>query len=187
MGLDITAWSHIKRMDEQDLDNYACIRIWKHSSFPLHCELEDGCYEVTELTEAHNFRAGTYSGYNMFRDILTFCTSGVPSSSFWENEDLYQGNPFFELINFSDCDGAIGPEYSSRLYDDFVQNRKRFIANLRQEIDYSKVTTDPLALEPEFFLDLNLSEDSIDYYIEQYDNWTRSFELAKDCGIVEFH
>lgn len=187
MGLDITAWSHIKRMEEQDPDDYSCIRVWRHSSFPLHCELEEGCYETTDLTDVHRFRAGSYSGYNVFRDVLTLCTTGVPSSSFWENEDLYQESPFFELVNFSDCDGAIGPKYSALLYEDFVQNRERFIANVRQEIDYSKETSDPLALEPEFILDLNLSEETIAYYIEQYDNWLKAFELAKDDGLVEFH
>jgi hypothetical protein len=76
---------------------------------------------------------------------------------------------------------------SADLYQDFVENRERFIRNLRQEIDFTKETDNPLALEPEFILNFNLSEEDIEHYIEQYDELTRAFELAKDNGIVDFH
>ena len=188
MGLDITAYSNLKFSENQDPDDYDNIRIWKNSSFPDHCELEEGSYEETIDTRGHQFRAGSYSGYNTFRNVLAQCTLGVKADRVWEDVDNYAYKPFFNLINFSDCEGIIGPKYSAELYRDFVDNRDRFIRNLKQEIDFTKETENPLALEPEFILDdFNINDMDIQYYIEQYDNWTLAFELAKDHGIVQFH
>ena len=189
MGLDITAWSHIKRSEDQDEDDFTGLRIWKNQSFPNHCELEGGNYEETDQTMTHAFRAGSYSGYNVFRSVLAQCTLGVISDEVWADPDKWMSKPFYELINFSDCEGTIGTKVSAKLYHDFKENRERFERNLRQEIDFNKETEDPLSLEPEFILPgiADLDEMSIDYYIEQYENWTRAFELAKDGGVVDFH
>jgi hypothetical protein len=187
MGLDITAWSNLKRSEEQDesYDNNITM-IWQNTDFPDHCELEEGYWEGTPLTRVHSFRAGSYSGHGLFRKTLALCTLGVDHTTVWEAEDIYMNRPFFNLINFSDCSGKIGPAYSEALFEDFRDNRDRFIRNLKQEIDFTKETENPLAMEPEFILDLELSQDTIEYYIELYDNWMKAFELAKDDGIVEF-
>lgn len=186
MGLDITAWSNLKFSEDQDDENYDLIRIWKNYNYPDHCELEEGNWEETPETRVHSFRAGSYSGYNHFRNILAKCTLGVTADTVWEAQDIYMNQPFFNLINFSDCEGVIGPDYSAVLYEDFRDNRDRFIRNLKQEIDFTKVTENPIALEPEFILDLELSDRDIEYYIEKYDDWMQAFELAKDGGIVQF-
>lgn len=189
MGLDITAHSNLKFSEDQDEENYDLIRIWKNGHFPDHCELEEGNWETTADSHSHSFRAGSYSGYNHFRKILAMCTLGVDIDTVWANEDNYAYQPFFNLLNFSDCEGSIGPKYSAELYNDFVDNRDRFIRNLKQEIDFTKETENPLALEPEFILPdvFELSDDDIQYYIEKYDDWTLAFELAKDGGVVQFH
>lgn len=186
MGLDITAWSNLKFSEDQDEENYELIRIWKNYNFPDHCELEEGNWEETPETRVHSFRAGAYSGYGRFRNILAQCTLGVTEDTIWEAQDIYMNQPFFNLINFSDCEGVIGPDYSAALFEDFRDNRDRFIRNLKQEIDFTKVTENPIALEPEFILDLELSDGDIEYYIEKYDDWMQAFELAKDGGIVQF-
>jgi hypothetical protein len=186
MGLDIKAWSNLKFSEYRDEENYDVIRIWKNYIFPDHCELEEGNWEETPETRIHSFRAGSYSGYGLFRNILAQCTLGVTADAVWEAEDIYMNRPFFNLLNFSDCEGVIGPTYSEALFEDFRDNRDRFIRNLKQEIDFTKETENPLAMEPEFILDLELSQDTIEYYIELYDNWMKAFELAKDDGIVEF-
>ena len=187
MGLDISAYSNLKFSENQDPDDYDNIRIWKNSSFPDHCELEEGTYEETLETDAFSFRAGSYSGYGLFRNLLAQCTLGVTASDVWEAEFEYMNKPFYLLLNFSDCEGTIGPEYSAILYENFRDNRERFIRNIRQEIDFTKETKDPLSLEPEFILYFELSEEDIEYYIGKYDEWTHAFELAKDNGIVQFH
>jgi hypothetical protein len=188
MGLDISAMSNIKRSEVQDPEDYDSIRIWHNSNFPDHCELEEGNWEETPQTRKHMFKAGSYSGYNQFRNVLALCTLGVKAETVWEAEDIYMNRPFFNLLNFSDCEGIIGPEYSEALYGDFRDNRDRFIRNLKQEIDFTKVTEDPLSIEPEFILeDFDLSEEEIEDYIESYDDWMEAFQLAKDGGIVQFH
>ena len=187
MGLDITAWSNLKFSENQDEENDDLIRIWTNGNFPDHCELEEGYWEETAQTRIHSFRAGAYSGYNRFRNILVQCTLGVDATDVWEAHDIYMNRPFFNFINFSDCEGIIGPDYSEALYEDFRDNRDRFIRNLNQEIDFTKVTENPIALEPEFILDLGLSDTDIEYCIEKYDDWMKAFELAKDGGIVMFH
>lgn len=187
MGLDISAYSNIKRSEVQDPEDYDSIRIWHNPNFPDHCELEEGSYEETADTRGHGFRAGSYSEHNLFRNILAQCTLGVKTDTIWEAEDIYMNQPFFNLLNFSDCGGIIGPDYSATLFEDFRDNRERFIRNLKQEIDFTKETENPLAVEPEFILDdFNLSFMDIEYYIELYDHWTLAFELAKDGGIVQF-
>lgn len=187
MGLDITAYSNIKRSKDQDEENYDLIRIWKNSNFPDHCELEEGNWEATPETQSHSFRAGSYSGYNEFRRILAMCTLGVDIETVWEAQDTYINQPFFKLLNFSDCEGTIGPDYSASLFEDFRDNRDRFIRNIKQEIDFTKKTVDPLALEPEYTTGFDLSDGDIEYYIERYDDWTLAFKLAKENGIVQFH
>ena len=188
MGLDISAYSNIKRSEEQDDEDYDGIRIWHHSAFPDHCELEEGNWESTPQTRTHQFRAGSYSGHNIFRKVLSQCTLGVEIDTVWEAQDIYMNRPFFNFLNFSDCEGIIGPDYSASLFEDFRDNRDRFIRNLKQEIDFTKETENPLALEPEFIIeDFNLSDMDIEYYTETYDNWTLAFELAKDGGIVQFN
>lgn len=74
------------------------------------------------------------------------------------------------------------------MYQDFKDNRDRFIRNLKQEIDFTKETKNPLALEPEFILPDNtmLSDDDIEWYIEKYDDFLLAFELAKDGRVVQF-
>jgi hypothetical protein len=187
MGLDITAYSNLKFLRGKEGDHYdGYIHVYQDSSFPDHCELEEGYYDETSKTRTHTFRAGSYSGYNEFRNILAQCTLGVTTDVVWE-DDSYETRPFYKIINFSDCHGSIGPKYSADLYREFVDNRDRFIRNLKQEIDFTKETENPLALEPEFILDLNLDQGDIEYYIGVYDNLTRAFELAKDDGLVEFH
>lgn len=187
MGLDISAYSNLRFSEDQNGENYDMVRIWENPHFPDHCELEEGNWEETLETRAHGFRAGSYSGYSQFRHVLTQCTLGVKADDIWEDEESYRNKPFFELVNFSDCEGCIGPSVSAELYQDFKDNRERFIRNLNQEIDFTKVTEDPLALEPEFILNLELSAEDIEWYIEKYDDWTLAFELAKDNGVVQFH
>jgi hypothetical protein len=44
--------------------------------------------------------------------------------------------PFYELINFSDCEGIIGPEVSTKLYNDFV--KFEVVAKNEEEYFYRK-------------------------------------------------
>jgi hypothetical protein len=189
MGLDIRAYSNIKRVENQSITNCESdnlIKIWT-DNFPDHCEFEDGYYDETHTTREYHFSAGSYRSYNKFRDILSYLIHGVPASTIWEDEYSYQSKPFVEMLNFSDCEGIIGTLFSEKLYHDFKDNRDRFIRNLRHEVDFTKETEDPLAFETEFSIQVyQFTEDEILEYIEEYDEWLKVYAIAMDNGIVMF-
>ncbi len=185
MGLDISAYSKIIRSEDQsDEGGYSGIRIWRDSFG--YCELEEGKWESTQASQHHSFRVGSYSSYNQFRDDLCRAIHGVSSHHVYENIEEYVRKPFIGLINFSDCDGMIGPEISSILYRDFVDNRERFIRNISDHPDFLKETLDPISIETEFPIEFDLSPSHIEYYTEVYDDFMQAFEIASDGGVVQF-
>jgi hypothetical protein len=68
-----------------------------------------GCFERTADTETRAFRAGSYSGYNLWRADL--------QAQF--NPQCAPERPFYELIFFADNEGVIGPEAAADLLKDF--------------------------------------------------------------------
>ena len=82
---------------------------------------------------------------------------GVMPRTIWENEEAYEGLPFFELINFSDCEGILGAPVCAKLAADFAKYQER----------------------------ANTSHD--EWWREKYAGWRRAFEMAADNGCVEFH
>lgn len=185
MGLDISAYSKlIRSSDQSDEGGYECIRIWRDSFG--YCELEEGHWESTPASRYHSFRAGSYSSYNQFRDDLCRAIHGVTSDHVYENLEEYDGAQFIGLINFSDCDGMIGPAVSGILYQEFKENRGRFIRNISDYPDFSKETLDPVAFETEFPIEFSLSPNHIEYYIGLYDDFMLAFEIASDGGVVQF-
>jgi len=82
--------------------------------------ISGGVYRINGDT--HKFRAGSYGGYNEWREWLTLTMLSTAPREIWDHPELYQGDPFYELINFSDCEGIIGPAISSKLARDFVDH-----------------------------------------------------------------
>lgn len=171
MGLDITAYSKVEKMAELPLnkrgidweraceleETFGAVLV-RNDHFPTHCEdLDEAVYKVNG--ESYGFRAGSYSGYNRFRNLLSAFANTMEGQS----EDL----PFYKLIHFSDCGGCIGPRVSARLHKDFVENKEHF---LKFAANYAAGDK----------LELGWIEDC-------YLDWTRAFELAKDHGFVHFH
>jgi len=81
------------------------------------------CYETSG--NVIEFRAGSYSGYNKWRDELARRALDLPAATVWEDPSRFVEAPFFELINFSDCEGTIGPDAASDLATDFGALRDR--------------------------------------------------------------
>jgi hypothetical protein len=177
MGLDITYYKNLTKLDclfDRDgdpvhpktrapIENFARIRA--NSSFPeRETPLEDGGIYICE--EREGFNAGPYSLYNRWREQLAKL-AGYPAVEVdeygtkqmrhdvgaWQSE----GGPFYELINFSDCEGTIGPVVSAKLAKDF--------ADFQSKAD---------AVE---------SED----WRESYADWRKAFETAAQNGAVHFH
>jgi hypothetical protein len=174
MGLDIYAYSKIveetevsknqKRLEELGLSERG-EEIMSIETFDEHAYkgLSPGTYFTTDQSESFSFRAGSYSGYNQWRSVLSQTMLGVSPEQVWTNPDEWKDRPFFGLINHSDCDGAIGGPVAKSLYRDFVEYKKKA----------ESYTGDPL------------NEDN-GWFVEVYLDFLKAFELAADDGILVF-
>lgn len=171
MGLDITAYRKLKeeRPAFGDDDGYDedLIRLWDNKDFAGRFE---GLKEKTlySYADSHGFRAGSYSGYNAWREWLSALVGyeeteyvasfgGVQkarAAACWNGET----GPFSELINFSDCEGTIGAKVAAKLAKDFAEWDERAKAADRQ-----------------------------DYYYGRYQEWRKACEMAADGGAIAFH
>lgn len=163
MGLDISALSKIdftKRYTEDaDIDNE--IYLYPEKWVALQNEgIEEGRYSFSG--DHHRFRAGSYGGYNYWRKMLAEMVGKTPEQ-IWEKPEEHKGTPFFELINFSDCEGFIGPKTSAKLYQDFVDHDE-------QADEFSKT----------------MGEEGAWSFKDKYDNWKEAFKVASEGGAVIF-
>jgi hypothetical protein len=129
-------------------------------------DLEEGVYLDTFDTVQHHFRAGSYSGYNQFRNLLSKALLGVEASAVWEDPATFEGRPGYEMIDFSDCEGTISSSVADKLRQDLVENRDVFKAHLI-----------------EVFGEDN---DQVEWSMETYDNFIYAFELASENGVVVY-
>jgi hypothetical protein len=181
MGLDITAYSKLQKLDvlfdaagepadpqtREPLD-YAYTKVHVNHDFPGRAEpLEDkACYSYEN---SMGFRAGSYGGYNGWREQLATLAE-YPAVSYapyhpdhatmrrdaaaWQGKA--DGMPFVELVNFSDCEGVIGSLVAAKLAKDFAEWDER-----------------AKAIGGGFY--------------DRYTHWRQAFEMAADGGCVDFH
>lgn len=161
MGLDIGAYQKVTRIKDYDGDyDYPReVGVFGNPHFVERMDgLEAGIYQVEG--ETHDFRAGSYSGYNHWRQQLAEL---VDTSA----EDVWNGQEppaFGELINFSDCEGIIGPVTSAKLAKDFAEWQAR-----AEEFAAGKGGYEG------------------EYWLQRYNDWRKAFEIAAGEGIVRFH
>lgn len=168
MGLDITAYSQlVPAKPGTDDDHLFPVR--QSKDFPNSIEgLPIGDYEFEE-ENTFDFMAGSYSGYNAWREQLAKLAGYPPAYSASRLEEKrYQlrhdqgawnatGGPFWELINFSDCEGIIGPKHAAKLLKDFQEFETRAM------------------------------EHSDSWFRKCYKEWQYAFGLAAQNGAVDFH
>lgn len=162
MGLDITAYSGLQLEAEfngEDYEDTYKTRIYKNPDFPGRAEdmpVNDGIYTYAKIMQ---FPAGSYSGYNEWRDNLARLAGYESARSCWEK---HTSGLLFELINFSDCEGVIGPSVSAKLAHDF--------AELQGKVD-------------------QIGGDAPDliWFKQVYAKFRRAFEMAAENGAVQFH
>lgn len=157
MGLDIIAFQNLEELCDTPLDeNGDPIRVEKGWSPSVSMEVSERYFpgrgeglnaDKTYLYEStFGFRAGSYSGYNWWRSHL---------------ELLAEDEAFEELIDFSDCEGVIGPVVSQKLAQDF-QNYEDKAKKYAQTIE-----------DGEFWYDC-------------FTKWKNAFEMATKNGAVLF-
>ena len=173
MGLDVTAYKNLapangnEAFDEHGELRYedGYVKFYENPDFQGRAEGIDTriAYKPEDST---CLCAGSYGGYNKWRDMLAElagyplteyklygATANCHSAACWNGA---QG-PFAELINFSDCEGTIGPKVSAKLAADFATFR-------------SKADSHP-----------------DEYFRRKYVEWQDAFEFVGDNGAVEFH
>src|SRR5438876_301239 len=119
MGLDISAYRQITNGDPIDIASGKAIDDDYFSLYyiPEFQDRADGLVEgYYRYAEKFDFRAGSYSEYNEWRDSLARLAG-------WRNANQAfnaKGGAFWELINFADNDGIIGPKTAAKLAKDFA-------------------------------------------------------------------
>ena len=117
MGLDIVAFNKIEPVKElkKDGENESSINLdYVRQTFPhVVPDLIKNKYYL--IDEAKSFRAGSYSFYSLWRQELSLFAIQQKIKV-----DKFELLPFEEMINFSDCEGLIGPAISEKLYKDFL-------------------------------------------------------------------
>lgn len=201
MGLDISAYSNAEFLgfgDEYDesREDDAHVNQEHINPYFTHAVPEgwvDHSYAVFALgpdSDYHSFRAGSYSGYGLFRGTLSSYSLGVDSynpgraiplslatvqaredakNAFWDNlaDGQYDHKVFVKLINFSDCEGMFYGPVCEELYQEFVT----------YEQEYKQWVSDYNPYEAW----------SVSRWHETYDNFKCAFDLARHNGVVSFH
>ena len=132
MGLDIAAYSGLtKCAQDDDVPSFVAPRNHKHFRGRAD-EIEPGARYTWE--KADGFRAGSYGGYNNWREQLAKL-AGYPAVAEFEGKPVDQphsagawsaaGGPFWELIEFTDCDGILGASVCGKLLMDFREFDER--------------------------------------------------------------
>lgn len=136
MGLDTTAYEFVERLrgggGSGDDDRH--ILAFSHKNFPHALEgLEgvDSFFVFPGGREVYrggfhyrgygntNHTCSSYSGHSYLRDLIADKFLDTTPEEIWVNPDEFKDKPFFELINFSDCEGVLGPVACRNLADDF--------------------------------------------------------------------
>ena len=174
MGLDISVYTHVTPLpetgawDEEPDWDAGVRRIYQNACFitrgagvelPKAQPGRDGSSDFHfgdfSVSEGPSFHAGSYSGYNRWREQLASLV-GADLDGLWA--DGGTDVPFGELLNFTDCEGFLGPEVCHRLMRDFQDHHSA-----------AQVHFD-------------------EYGLEKYEAWMRGVELAaKNSGVVVFH
>lgn len=118
-------------------------------------------YDATGA-EVYGFAAGSYGGYNAWRDRLSEVFLRVPARVVWADADRYREQPFFELVHNADNEGVIGPVASAALAEDFER--------------YAAVWVEALRRDP-----------NGDWFREKYRHWAKATRLAADTGLIRLH
>jgi hypothetical protein len=175
MGLDIAAYRQLKsapsdwliekdgyeELDQSHEDDGVYLGDYDQDEWPDHRKgIPSG--KVFMFEDSMNFRAGSYGGYSQWREWLAEVAGypNAPGATFHPHcMTVWEGaaGPFSELINFSDCEGIIGPVVAAKLAQDCVDFDER-----------AKTSSDS------------------DYYYIRYREWRMACEMAADGGVIIF-
>jgi hypothetical protein len=151
MGLDISAYRKLEPIRDYPNDgNYDYPNetvLYVNPDFPGRCdEFAEQPRKVYKFSEKFQFSAGSYHSYNDWRDWLARVAGAGSAKALWDKaaDPMFgfeaKAVPFVELINFSDCEGAIGTAISRKLAADFVQHREKALEMAKKMPDGGAVS-----------------------------------------------
>lgn len=123
MGLDITAYEKVVLVEAmllkektREADELGGELFVYYDGFEAR---GDGLVEGIYRTEGKMLKIpmGSYSGYNRWREELAGLLGKTPEQMWKEPA----GDPFWELVNFADNDGFLGPVTCAKLARDFKE------------------------------------------------------------------
>jgi len=181
VGLDITVVRHTQfihsfESDEHDEDECEEKGYWSIYSLDDFVERLDGrpqgCYIVSDgEDDTLWFAAGSYSGYNLWREALSLVALDVPPEVVWNNRSAYKGKLCYELIDMADNEGAIGPATSRKLVADFDKLKPTVAAKISNLAECHKFGW------------------PVQHWLRKFDEWHKAFKLVGSTadGFVIFH
>lgn len=172
MGLNISYGKNLKvvgdakRDEDGELENYDLRQFYINPDFPGR-EGQVSENVAYDYDDADGFRAGSYGGYNGWRNELAKL-AGYKESEYENHGASRRGfantvfcnpvpGPFMELINFSDCEGVIGAKVSKKLAKDFAEFNDKAINHENER------------------------------FVTVYKDFKKAFECAAENGFVDFH
>lgn len=124
MGLDITAYSQLtdKRAlgEGYEYDYEVEVAFYTQDTFPGRAEGIDK-NRVYAFAEKFGFSAGSYGGYNEWRNRLAQMAGYKNDEHAWASDS----GPFWELINYPDNEGVFAGPAVSKLLADFVAYQEK--------------------------------------------------------------
>lgn len=203
MGLDIRTYTNIRRVPPEEekavLEHpdgphegayekgYAFPDINPH--FPGR---EEGVEEVPyAFDEDIHFRAGSYSGHSVFRQHICNVLGLGVFRAWIQSKGTDTHGPFEEFLNFSDCEGVIGPVVSKKLAADFVEHEKvareyAMELNVKDLIHQGWEEEKAQEQAAKINLDTDQGWNAGTSFWETYQNWKNAFLKAGNGGFVRF-
>ncbi len=170
MGLDISVYSSWTPYDGE-------VKDWDHAEEIMMTGIDlthvynmegfasraKGMPEWVVAKFVDSFRAGSYGGYNRFRDTLCRALHGFGAKALWAmvDEEL-ETHAMWQILHFSDCEGVLGTEVCRTLHAELEEH-------------WDKVTA--------YFAQL----DDGDYYQGLLGTWRDAFKAASAEGFIGFH
>jgi len=181
MGLDIRAFSKIEFVRKQtDRDDWGedleekglmVLIVPKKVDFPAASRglVKGSVYQLSPGGTTFSFRAGSYTSYGMWRDILEVMFSEERPGILGRLRGRH--GPFEELIYFSDHEGVIAGKTLQKLSKEFQKNyptAKKRIQETLEKNEYDKEGWNSSV------------------WLSVYKNFMKAFGLASPDGLINF-
>lgn len=135
MGLHAYAIERIELTDPHEIED-SCyddhLVIWEQVFSHAAPDLEVGRCYIGSGKSVDAFH-GSCITYGLFREELCRAMFEVEPREIWGDPVAYVDQPFYELIDFSDQEGVIGPQVSAKLFGDFEAFRRDVRSQMSDE------------------------------------------------------